>query len=180
MTGKMAKQLLRSTILVLFSLSVTATHIPKISTESTEVSEAIQDHSEKSSKGGSFVSKDILVKDLLGKTIDELIEVLGEPAVLVKSDGMMFGNVVWEFSDYLIETDFHPVAKPTINFLSFSCRSPVATIETVLNDLKLDEFNGAPHAMWNGALRWENYIAQEMLFERVTWYPKDRSLAIKK
>ncbi len=130
--------------------------------------------------GVSFVSQGLLIKDLFGRGIDELIEILGEPHMLVESNGMMFGNAVWEFSDYFIETDFHPVTKPTINFLSFTSKDPAATMEAVLADLKLDEFNGAPNRMWNGSLRWQGYIAQETTFERMTWYPEDRSLAVKK
>ncbi len=133
-----------------------------------------------SNTGVSFVSQGLHLKDLFSRGIDELIEILGEPHTLVESNGMMFGNAVWEFSDYSIETDFHPVAKPTINFLWFTPRDPTATMETVLADLKLDEFNGAPNRIWNGSLRWQGYIAQETAFGRVTWYPEDRSLAVKK
>jgi len=130
--------------------------------------------------GVSFVSQGLHIKDLFSRGIDELIEVLGEPQTLVESSGMMFGNAVWEFSDYSIETDFHPVTKPRIDFLWFTPKDPTARMETVLADLKLDEFNGAPSRMWNGALRWQDYIAQEKTFERVTWYPENRSLAVRK
>ncbi len=128
----------------------------------------------------SYLSKDILMRDLFGKAIDELIEVFGEPFIFLESDGQKFGSAIWEFSDYFIETDFHPVTKPSIDFLWFTPRDPTATMETVLADLKLDEFNGAPNRMWNGTLRWQGYIAQETAFGRVTWYPEDRSLAVKK
>ncbi len=133
-----------------------------------------------SNTGVSFVSQGLLVRDLFSRGIDELIEILGKPHKLVESNGMMFGNAVWEFSVYFIETDFLPVTKPSINFLWFTPIDPTAKMEAVLADLKLDEFNGAPNRMWNGALRWQDYIAQEKTFERVTWYPEDRSLAVKK
>lgn len=128
----------------------------------------------------SFADRGILITSLFGKTTNELIEILGAPHTLIESNGMMFGNAVWEFSDYFIETDFHPVTKPTINFLSFTSKDSSATMKSVLTDLKLDEFNGVPNTMWNGALRWQGYIAQATEFERVTWHPEDRSLAIKK
>jgi len=120
------------------------------------------------------------IKDLFGWSIGELEEILGEPTQFADSNGQMYGHAIWTFADYEIEADFHPVMDPIIDFLWFTSRDPNATMDEVLHELSLDEFNGHPVQLRTGVWRWRNYIAQKTEFERVTWYAEDHSLAIKR
>ncbi|MDA2933330.1 hypothetical protein MYX82_03195 [Acidobacteria bacterium AH-259-D05] len=125
-------------------------------------------------------AEDLRIKDLFDHPIDGLKSTLGEPAQFVDSNGQMYGHAIWEFQDYEIEVSFHPVTDPIINFLSFTSTNPDATMDLVLSELSLNEFNGQPAPLREGVWRWRSYIAQETLFERVTWYEEDHSIAIKK
>ena len=119
-------------------------------------------------------------KDLFGRSIGELEEILGEPTQFADSSGQMYGRAVWKFKDYEIEASFHPVTNPIINFLFFTPTNPDTTMDKVLHELSLDEFNGSPSQVRTGVWRWRKYIAQKTEFERITWYDEDHSLAIKK
>jgi len=107
------------------------------------------------------------------------VRVLGQPSIWPRVNENKKG-VTWEFTDYSVEFEEYDNTCDKIETLSFTATNPNATLQQVLSDLELTDYNVEPMTLPGGIVRWRHLKVQGTKLNLMVWYSDKRILVVAK